>query len=468
MLFLLYATALAHADLSNSNLDGFFDNGCPKDPSVPKLLPHENCSQYYKCYHGGLITKLCPYGLHFNPVLEACNWDFKCHDKLIRSKKDSDQNILEETMSDEEDNEELDNDDPKNAYEICKSSGSEGTLVAHENCNEFYKCSHRRPVPLKCAEDLLYNTMTQKCDWSHNVDCGSRLGAIVESHFSISKTNKHGAFPYLPEEIEHSNSDPNQAGAICSSRFSDGVVVAHEYCNKFYKCFAGVPNTMKCPVNLLYNPIKEHCDWPRNVNCDGRAVEILVNKNSRSEERREEDSEENEQRDDDDSRLSTGAAVVCATDDSEGVSVPHDVCSHFYKCIDSEPVAFSCPGDLLFNSDKSYCDWPRNVNCGDRIIPGETSKSDSGQDNDTGDLRLAITICSTEGSDGMFLTHANCNLFYECHDGIPVVVDCPPHLLYNPEKQTCDWPTYVSCNDRKVPTEFKSMVTDEETTDSEK
>lgn len=431
-------------------------------------MPHENCRQYYKCYHGGLITKLCPNGLHFNTELEVCNWNVECHDKLIRAKKDSEPRIVADSMLDEMDSEELDNDDPTNAYEICQSPGSNGVYVAHEHCNEFYKCSHGQAVPVKCAEGLLYNTMTQKCDWSHNVECGSRLGPVIENHFSITKTSRHSALPYLAEEIERSHSDPDQAKAICSSRYSDGVVVAHEYCDKFYKCFAGVPNAMKCPVNLLYNPIKEHCDWPRNVDCGSRALLIRFTKSMTihsaeigvTETIINSAESEDTSKDDDDNRLNSGAAQVCATENSEGISISHEVCSHFYKCIDNEPVAYSCPGDLLYNSNKDYCDWPRNVDCGDRTIPSDPLESDSEKDHDTGDLRQAITICSAEGSEGMLLTHAHCNLFYECHDGFPVVVDCPPHLLYNPETENCEWPTYVSCSDRKVPKEFMSLMRD--------
>lgn len=64
------------------------------------------------------------------------------------------------------------------------------------------------------------------------------------------------------------NDDPSQAPAICAAQGSNSILVAHEDCSKFYKCYKGVPVPLDCPKPLLYNPEKEWCDWPGNVNCN--------------------------------------------------------------------------------------------------------------------------------------------------------------------------------------------------------
>lgn len=423
--------------MDDTDVSGFFENGCPKDTTTKKLLPHNDCRQYYECNHGGLISRFCPSGHFFDAKLEICDWKVNCHNTLEQIKNRS------EAMMNETDSEDLDISNPGDAYNICQSPDSNGNLVAHENCNEFYKCVYGKPVNLKCAQHLLYNTMTEKCDWPHNVDCGDRVGAIEESHFNISLTNEDGAFPYTSEEIERSNSDPSQASTICSNNNSNGVLVAHEYCNRYYKCIAGVPKTVKCPINLLYNPIKESCDWPQNVDCAGRSIFENEDQNN-SENVEKSNSNKMSFRD---SKQNT-ATDICVTENSEGVSVAHQLCNHFYKCSGSEPIAHSCPKNLLYNIEKNYCDWPRNVACGDRTLP-DTSDSENSKDNENGDVHQAI--CPSESSDGMLLPHEFCNQFYECHEGRPVALNCPPLLFYNTKTQSCEWPTYVSCDNRKLP-----------------
>lgn len=441
-LLLLCATVLAYANSNDTDLEGFYENGCPKDASIKKFLPHEDCRQYYKCHHGGLIARFCPGGLHFNAEEERCEWIAICHLQLLRDSESNSEVGFEQGNSNEE---ELDSDNPSDVYKICESPNSTGDLVAHENCNEFYKCTYGRPVVLKCARNLLFNTLTEKCDWAHNVDCGDRVGADKDS--LIYETIKNAAVPHLNDEIIPSNSNPNQAYTICSHKNSDGVLIAHEYCNRFYKCIAGVPNTISCPINLLYDPVKGHCDWPRKVDCDGRV--ILENEENPEEQNNDDKKVETAKRSVI-TRWSKRAADTCAAKHSEGVAVAHERCSHFYKCLEKEPVAFSCPGNLLFNSKQNYCDWPKKVDCGDRIIIEDTGESDSSNDSNNGDLRQVLTVCANEGSDGIILAHDRCNKFYECHDGHPVEVDCAPQLLYNPETESCDWASYVTCKDRKV------------------
>ncbi|XP_026741077.1 integumentary mucin C.1-like [Trichoplusia ni] len=55
----------------------FLDNGCPRDPFVHWLLPHEtNCNWFYYCVWGQLVLRECPETLHFNRELQVCDWSW--------------------------------------------------------------------------------------------------------------------------------------------------------------------------------------------------------------------------------------------------------------------------------------------------------------------------------------------------------------------------------------------------------
>ncbi|XP_013169643.1 PREDICTED: peritrophin-1-like [Papilio xuthus] len=52
----------------------FLPNGCPVDPEVHWLLPHETfCNLFYYCVQGEREVKSCPFWLHFNRELQICD-----------------------------------------------------------------------------------------------------------------------------------------------------------------------------------------------------------------------------------------------------------------------------------------------------------------------------------------------------------------------------------------------------------
>ena len=40
---------------------------------------------------------------------------------------------------------------------------------------------------------------------------------------------------------------------------------------------------------------------------------------------------------------------------------------------------------------------------------------------------------------------SNCNLFYNCANGVPHTVSCPNALHFNPNLKICDWPANSGC-----------------------
>ncbi|CAH1637289.1 unnamed protein product [Spodoptera littoralis] len=150
------------------------------------------------------------------------------------------------------------------AHANSSCSPNEHKLVPHEKCNQFYMCIGGMKIELYCAQGLMFNPELEVCDWHQHVDCSDR---IVPEKVDGGNHNENND-PQQPGG--HHYDDPSQAPAICAAEDSDGILVAHERCDQFYKCFGGQPVAMGCPVNLLYNPEQEYCDWPSNVNCGNR------------------------------------------------------------------------------------------------------------------------------------------------------------------------------------------------------
>ncbi|XP_041980458.1 uncharacterized protein LOC121734108 isoform X2 [Aricia agestis] len=512
---------------------------CAGTGSEGILIAHENCNQFYKCSGGFPVAISCYGDLLYNPYTEVCDWphNVDCGERVIPD-CDEDNNASGDNNNGDNgsgdngngngDNNTTCNCNPGEAPSICAGSESEGVLIAHENCNQFYKCSQGVPVAMSCYGDLLYNPYTEQCDWPQNVECGTRVIPESEEDNSNNSDNDSGDNNNGENggngESENGNENgtgscncnPGEAPTICAGSGSEGVLIAHENCNQFYKCSNGVPVAMSCYGDLLYNPYTEQCDWPQNVDCGTRVIPECEDDNSNGDNgsgdnnNGENGSGDNNNGEnggdnnggngdsDDGNENGTGscncnpgeAPAICAGSGSEGTLIAHENCNQFYLCSHGVPVAMSCYGDLLYNPYTERCDWPNNVECGDRVIPecddeentsggnnnGENGsgdnnngESDSGGDNNTGgngdsnngnenetgscncNPGEAPTICASNGSEGTFIAHENCNQFYCCSHGVPVVMSCYGDLLYNPYTERCDWPNNVECGDRVIP-----------------
>nr|XP_034833391.1 chondroitin proteoglycan 2-like [Maniola hyperantus] len=307
---------------------------CAQKESDGVLIAHENCNSFYMCSGGQPISKVCPEGLVWSPTKNQCDWsgNVDCGNKTISEPVDDNDNNNEN-----DDDQEIDgpiNDNPAEAAAICAQNNTNGVLVAHQNCDEFYICNLNSPVAMRCADNLLYNPRKERCDWPKSVDCGDRV--IPERNNTQSEDDS---------EESCNNCDPSEAPEICAREGSNGVLVAHENCNQYYKCYAGVPNVLRCMNTLMFDPIKGWCDWPEQVDCGDRITP------------------DNEDSGNDNP---ANASDICARAGSEGVLVAHEMCNQFYKCSHGKPMELECQSGLLYNPTLGLCDWPINVECGDR------------------------------------------------------------------------------------------------------
>ena len=419
------------------------------------LIAHENCNQFYKCDHGVPVALTCYGQLLYNPYIEQCDWpeNVDCGDRIIPDLSDSTPGVtVPETAPGN-------NWNPSEAPAICAAEDSVGVIVAHENCNQFYVCNGGKPITLICPPNLLFNPAKDQCDWPENVDCGNRVIPDPEESVSIFGVGKSDA-DNAPESVPGNNWNPSEAPAICAADDSEGVLVAHENCNEFYICNGGQPIASICPPNLLFNPAKDQCDWSDNVDCGDRVI---------PEESDSTPGVTEPESDPGNNWNPSEAPAICAADKSEGVLVAHENCNQFYQCNGGNPIALICPPGLLFNPAIDQCDWPANVDCGDRVIPDPEesvsifgvgkSDADNAPESVPGNNwnpSEAPAICAADDSEGVLVAHENCNEFYICNGGQPIASICPPNLLFNPAKDQCDWSDNVDCGDRVIPEESDS------------
>ncbi|XP_046404020.1 fibrous sheath CABYR-binding protein-like [Ischnura elegans] len=112
-------------------------------------------------------------------------------------------------------------------------------------------------------------------------------------------------------------------------------------------------------------------------------------------------------------------------------------CSKYYNCWDDVVVEASCPNGLVFSEEHSYCDFPENVDCGQRGTE-DVPPPIEGQEG-----------CSS--AYGSYRSQTNCSEFFICDNGVPVMFACPSGLFYNDEIGVCDYPYRVDCVNPPAP-----------------
>ena len=62
-----------------------------------------------------------------------------------------------------------------------------------------------------------------------------------------------------------------------------------------------------------------------------------------------------------------------------------------------------------------------------------------------------IEASEVECPDGgaPFVPHpTDCSLYYQCNGDLPILMDCPDGLYFDPQLNVCNWPDQVDCQNK--------------------
>ncbi|KPI98366.1 putative chitinase 3 [Papilio xuthus] len=243
-------------EIVNTDLD-FFENGCPMNPLIRWLLPHEdNCNQFYTCFMSIKVKRQCPPFLHFNRKYQS----------LVSLSSQLQESytmrvlavILLVTAVVAEDGALCPKEQDAN-YEVDR-------LVAHEDCNKFYKCVQGEPVEMICPEGLLFNSVFRFCDWTLNVDCAERR-MPTERAILVTEVTEAKPEGEASGDSEESNEIELLENGCPVDPVIHWLVPDEEDCSAFYYCVWGTKVQRSCPHGLHFNKNLQVCDWAQFANC---------------------------------------------------------------------------------------------------------------------------------------------------------------------------------------------------------
>ena len=505
---------------------------CP--PTGYKLIPDEaNCSLYYECMNGVKTEKTCENGLSFDTVKHMCSWPPSSECSLKQTNLDTPR--LLDTLESSDD------------YE-CPATGN--TRVPHEcSCTKFYSCENGQKFLENCPDGMIYDYIRHECNYPYNAVCKHRKNDNYPTRGCVISNDCDGAsnkrFPHkqcrlyyecqgrlkcvrscleghvfnpIVESCDRWENNPDLCQDYedfttpkdqdCQSCTCDNCVPRYPdstNCSRYIECENNKKVPKECPPNLAYNPNKQICDYPQNVNCsrphcnEGEVThhecqcgQYYQCKNGRLKVEHCRngsyfDWEDKECRPPDVVRCyPRGCIGVCP---SNGITtLPHDDCHKYCECTQGNAKVVSCDKKQIYDPKQRKCIPPENVKnqtcelfpCDPNsnstsLIPheclcdryykcnkGEKYREicESGTYFDYVQERCVESKdahcyksepCSKDPdcgevkctADGSTSSHKDCTKYCICRNGYGVTENCPQGLYFDKVSGKCAWPENV-------------------------
>ncbi|XP_058793727.1 uncharacterized protein LOC131665687 [Phymastichus coffea] len=295
-----------------------------------------------------------------------------------------------------------------------------------EMCSTYWTCEAHSAVLNKCPSDKLFDAFKLSCEDSETASCAVKIPTTeipsstittVKPSPSTITTMKPTSTPTVPKPI---STTTQKADTIKPSieeypfKCPPSQWPIKKYlfpnpkdCHSFYKCIYGKPHLYICPDNLHFNPVLSVCDWPNKVKSVFEIIFFGV--------------------------ISMAFAAVprCPIHGYDNEAIPDsEDCGKFYYCKDNVPYSAFCPPNQYFDVITLTCLDAAEAVCAEktiRILNNPTSSVHCPMQKDPADNVLLPNPL-------------DCNSFYQCVWGTPILQKCPKQLHFNEKLKICDWP----------------------------
>jgi len=194
---------------------------------------------------------------------------------------------------------------------------------------------------------------------------------------------------------------------------ANGLFADSVQCDRYYECEDFVLTEKLCADGLVFSDEtigSERCDYPFNVNCEGR-----------------------------NQRQPAQESPNCPR--ANGYFPDRNVCNQFFFCSDGQFNQITCAAGLVFDENRGVCQWPGEANrkgCEtadvvDFLCPEPKQAPEHG----------------TAVANPLYPDPTSCQYFYVCiNNKEPRRNGCQTGFVFNPANSRCDHPKNVpNCSD---------------------
>ncbi|XP_041980533.1 mucin-2-like [Aricia agestis] len=355
----------------------FLPNGCPVNPHIHWLLPHEtDCTLFYYCVWGELVLRQCAPGTHFNSILQVCDW-------------------------------------PQNANCLTSTPSTIAPTTSQSTTLE-----PTTPQPTTPEPTTLEPTTAEQTTPEPTTSEASSAGPTTSEPITPEITTLAPTTPEPPttEPTTSATTKPEFLPNGCPVNPHIHWLLPHETdCTLFYYCVWGELVLRQCAPGTHFNSILQVCDWPQNANCSTSTPSTIAPTTSQSTTLEpttpqpttpEPTTLEPTTAEQTTPEPTTSEASSAGPTTSEPITpeittlapstpeppttepttsattkpeflpngcpvnphihwlLPHETdCTLFYYCVWGELVLRQCAPGTHFNSILQVCDWPQNANC---------------------------------------------------------------------------------------------------------
>ncbi|XP_018373002.1 PREDICTED: uncharacterized protein LOC108767562 isoform X2 [Trachymyrmex cornetzi] len=429
-------------NILTSDIDDYNTTCAPEG----RAFQHDtDCSAYYLCSNGEKILRQCMEGLHFNMIIQICDYPQKSCD-LNRSS-------------------------PRINLDICPPSDSvQEVFLPHEcECTQYYECINGKKFLRFCPNRLHFDPVWQICNDPIEAKCvADTISTTSTSIFTTLSTT---------EAIDEPRTTCPPKGSTEKLRLPHPCI-----CNQYYECVEGDKVLRTCPIDMYFDDATEVCDWSTEVKCISQfpSHDIQINDydiNNKCSPNGRAFNHENSCTEyylcsegekvlqycleglhfnvsiqmcdypqkkcdltiSDTPRpqpIPTVALNICPPDSMQQVLLPHECdCTQYYECIDGKQILRDCSDGLHYDYVRQICNVPIEAKCNDFTTTIPESSFPTIPDS---------SKCYDENNEIPY--EHDCRFYYKCNNGKKILKTCPRNLYFNPKLRVCDYPENVVCN----------------------
>ncbi|XP_049825874.1 zonadhesin [Aethina tumida] len=289
---------------------------CPfPDGPDSVYIPLDDCTKFCQCSNGQAILHRCPGGLHFNPVLNVCDWpkDAGCDQQVKTTTSTSSTtttnapNTTSVTATTS-----INSTSATPSKVVCLGREKYCPAVDDEfsvyiplpDCTKFCECSNGTPYEFDCPSNLHFNPDLNVCDYPERAGC-TGLG-IFHFSFCDCQVNREAAMNipiiillgYLgileAATLGRDHSECYSVDQLCPLIDRDKpFYITLPDSTKYCLCSHGYPQLYICPNDLHFNPETALCELPENTQYSHKFKDVLM-KHHKHKESKESDSKESD------------------------------------------------------------------------------------------------------------------------------------------------------------------------------
>ncbi|XP_034484217.1 chondroitin proteoglycan-2 [Drosophila innubila] len=388
-----------------------------------------DCKRFVLCLEREVAEiRSCPRGLHFNPKLGECDfqWRADCSGLSLYATTDNDEDCACTCCADEcSSSEPTDPTPPCNPEEETTNSNEEESTTDSSIVTESPEEASTGTFDTDPSDSSSQTPPIESSTQSPNPSDSTSQSPPAESSTPQS--------PPVPSST--SAPSDNQVPAYCADKRAacanqpDGAMVPVEgVCTNYFQCSHGCCKEFICPGGLYFNFKTNNCDYFWNVQC-----EPLSSPDAGGE-------------------IAGPSGTTCTSSGvcegkRDGMKFADPDSNGYFVCQCQCPIAMTCDPKTTFNQEAQVCDWDTSVICPDGLVYNATSKQcdyPEGYvpqvecDNDS-------TVCQGQPDGTLMPIDGVCNKFYKCSFNCAVEKICPNNLVYDPATKICDYPQNVDC-----------------------